>query len=315
MVHDVCYNWTDYDYEVGQVIEGVGTVDENGFVYDKNNERVVCPDAGVEAAAWESGMDNATRFDLEGNGEDDIGIKIFTVRNDAKKPVGYVINQESVDLNAYLYAEKGFLKEMAEELGYNDDAKKYEQEAKKLGNYINTQMYDEETGFYYDVQTNEDGSVKKLLVNRGKGTEGWIPLWAKCATQEQAAQVVKNMMDAGKFNTYVPFPTASKDNDKYNPSTYWRGPVWLDQALYAVEALQNYGYNDEAKETTLKLFDHCKGLVGTGPIHETIILKLVKVYIHVTLAGVLQHSTYYIKYINFNSNNFTKWTSYSYYIC
>ena len=268
MVHDVCYNWTDYDYEVGQVIEGVGTVDENGFVYDKNNERVVCPDAGVEAAAWESGMDNATRFDLEGNGEDDIGIKIFTVRNDDKKPVGYVINQESVDLNAYLYAEKGFLKEMAEELGYNDDAKKYEQEAKKLGNYINTQMYDEETGFYYDVQTNEDGSVKKLLVNRGKGTEGWIPLWAKCATQEQAAQVVQNMMDAGKFNTYVPFPTASKDNDKYNPSTYWRGPVWLDQALYAVEALQNYGYNDEAKETTLKLFDHCKGLVGTGPIHE-----------------------------------------------
>ena len=268
MVHDVCYNWTDYDYEVGQVIEGVGTVDENGFVYDKNNERVVCPDAGVEAAAWESGMDNATRFDLEGNGEDDIGIKIFTVRNDAKKPVGYVINQESVDLNAYLYAEKGFLKEMAEELGYNDDAKKHEQEAKKLGNYINTQMYDEQTGFYYDVQTNEDGSVKKLLVNRGKGTEGWIPLWAKCATQEQAAQVVKNMMDAGKFNTYVPFPTASKDNDKYNPSTYWRGPVWLDQALYAVEALQNYGYNDEAKETTLKLFDHCKGLVGTGPIHE-----------------------------------------------
>lgn len=268
MVHDVCYNWIDYGYEAGQVIEGVGTVDENGFVYDKNNERVVCPDAGVEAAAWESGMDNATRFDLEGNGEDDIGIKIFTVRNDAKKPVGYVINQESVDLNAYLYAEKGFLKEMAEELGYNDDAKKYEQEAKKLGNYINTQMYDEETGFYYDVQTNEDGSVKKLLVNRGKGTEGWIPLWAKCATQEQAAQVVKNMMDAGKFNTYVPFPTASKDNDKYNPSKYWRGPVWLDQALYAVEALQNYGYNDEAKETTLKLFDHCKGLVGTGPIHE-----------------------------------------------
>lgn len=268
MVHDVCYNWIDYGYKAGQVIEGVGTVDENGFVYDKNNERVVCPDAGVEAAAWESGMDNATRFDLEGNGEDDIGIKIFTVRNDAKKPVGYVINQESVDLNAYLYAEKGFLKEMAEELGYNDDAKKYEQEAKKLGNYINTQMYDEETGFYYDVQTNEDGSVKKLLVNRGKGTEGWIPLWAKCATQEQAAQVVKNMMDAGKFNTYVPFPTASKDNDKYNPSTYWRGPVWLDQALYAVEALQNYGYNDEAKETTLKLFDHCKGLVGTGPIHE-----------------------------------------------
>ena len=28
--------------------------------------------------------------------------------------------------------KKVFLKEMAEELGYNDDAKKYEQEAKKI---------------------------------------------------------------------------------------------------------------------------------------------------------------------------------------
>ena len=54
-------------------------------------------------------------------------------------------------------------------------------------------MYDEETGFYYDVQTNEDGSEKKLLVNRGKGTEGWIPLWAKAATKDKAARVVESM--------------------------------------------------------------------------------------------------------------------------
>ena len=87
-------------------------------------------------------------------------------------------------------------------------------------------MYDEETGFYYDVQTNEDGSEKKLLVNRGKGTEGWIPLWAKAATKDKAARVVESMTDANKFDTFVPFPTASKDNNKYAPEKYWRGPVW-----------------------------------------------------------------------------------------
>ena len=43
------------------------------------------------------------------------------------------------------------------------DAEKYAKEAKKLRKYINEEMYDEETGFYYDVQTNEDGSEKKLL--------------------------------------------------------------------------------------------------------------------------------------------------------
>lgn len=157
---------------------------------------------------------------------------------------------------------------VAEELGYTNDVEKYTKEAKYLRDYINENMYDEETGFYYDVQTNEDGSVKKLLVNRGKGTEGWIPLWAKAATSRQAAKVVENMLDENKFNTFVPFPTASKDNDKYDPSRYWRGPVWLDQALYAVEALQNYGYNEEAKDVAYKLFDHAKGLLDDGPIHE-----------------------------------------------
>ena len=52
-------------------------------------------------------------------------------------------------------------------------------------------MFDEKTGFFYDLQINEDGSKTKLLVNRGKGTEGWLPLWAKVATKEQAAAVKK----------------------------------------------------------------------------------------------------------------------------
>lgn len=268
MVHETCYDWRNYGYTVGQFVEGFGTVQENGFIYDSNNERVVCPEAGIEAAAWESGMDNATRFDIEGNGVDDKGIEIYTVRNEQSQPIGYVINQESVDLNAYLYAEKGFLKTIASELGYVDDVKKYTEEAAFIRDYMNEHMFDEETGFYYDMQTNEDGSVKKLLVNRGKGTEGWIPLWAKAATEDKAARVVQNMMDENKFNTLMPFPTASKDNEKYNPEKYWCGPVWLDQALYAVEALQNYGYNTEAKEVTTKLFENAKGLLETGPIHE-----------------------------------------------
>lgn len=45
-------------------------------------------------------------------------------------------------------------------------------------------MFDKESGYFYDLQINEDGSKKKLLVNRGKGPEGWIPLWAKMATKE-----------------------------------------------------------------------------------------------------------------------------------
>ncbi len=253
MVHDAHYQWDEAGEEI---------------LTDENGNPLVNPEAVIEAAAWESGMDNAPRFDISGNGPEDVGTLVYEVKNADGEVVGYTINQESVDLNAYLYAEKGFLKSMAEELGLAEDAAKYEEEAAALKDYINTNMYDEETGYYYDLQINEDGSEKKLLVNRGKGCEGWLPLWAKLATEEQAERVIANMLNEEMFNLAVPLPVTSKDNDMFDPDKYWRGPVWLDQALFGVEALRNYGHSEEAADLTQKMFVNAEGLLGDGPIRE-----------------------------------------------
>ncbi|XZM35073.1 MGH1-like glycoside hydrolase domain-containing protein (plasmid) [Clostridium perfringens] len=254
------HNWwyTNRDHDKN------GIAEYGGMVHPANNSE----DEIILAAAWESGMDNATRFDKEGFGSDDVGVHVFENKDNNGNIVGYSINQESVDLNSYLYAEKGFLKSMADILGKTEDSQKYEVEAKNVGEYIRNNMFDKETGFFYDLQINEDGSEKNLLVNRGKGTEGWMPLWAKVATQDEAELVKENMMDPNKFNTYMPLPTASKDNPKFNPNKYWRGPVWMDQALYGIESLQNYGFKDEAETLTKKLFDNAEGLIGDGPIRE-----------------------------------------------
>ncbi|MCG1028881.1 alpha-glucosidase [Virgibacillus halodenitrificans] len=243
------------------------TNEDGEIIKSENGEPVLDDEAVIEAAAWESGMDNATRFDKEGSGKEDVGVKVFENKRN-NEVVGYSINQESVDLNSYLYAEKGFLKLMAAKLGKDKDEKTLTEDADKLKKYIQENMYDEETGYFYDLQINEDGSESKLLVNRGKGTEGWLPLWANAATDKQAKTVKDNMMDEDKFNTYMPFPTASKDNPKFSPDAYWRGPVWLDQALFGIEALQNYGFNNEAMKQTKKLFNHAEGLMGNAPIHE-----------------------------------------------
>ena len=254
------HNWwyTNRDHDKN------GIAEYGGMVHPANNSE----DEIILAAAWESGMDNATRFDKEGFGSDDAGVHVFENKDNNGNTVGYSINQESVDLNSYLYAEKGFLKSMADILGKTEDSQKYEIEAKNVGEYIRNNMFDKETGFFYDLQINEDGSEKKLLVNRGKGTEGWMPLWAKVATQDEGELVKENIMDPSKFNTYMPLPTASKDNPKFDPNKYWRGPVWMDQALYGIESLQNYGFKDEAETLTKKLFDNAEGLIGDGPIRE-----------------------------------------------
>ncbi|OSB12055.1 hypothetical protein [Paraclostridium bifermentans] len=60
--------------------------------------------------------------------------------------------------------------------GYSiNDSEKYEEEANYVKEYINKNMYDIKTGYYYDLQINQD--KYKLLVNRGKGTEGFIPIY------------------------------------------------------------------------------------------------------------------------------------------
>ena len=241
-----------------------GIVEYGAMIHEKNdsNKQVIL------AAAWESGMDNAPRFDVDGYGAEDAGVKVFKNENDDGQVIGYSINQESVDLNSYLYAEKVILGDIAELLSHSEEALKYGAEAEFIKKYINENMFDEKTGYYYDLQISEDGREKKLLTNRGMGAEGWIPLWANVATSAQAKMVVENMMCETKFNSVMPLGTAALDNPKFQSGAYWRGPVWMDQAYFGVQGLKNYGYMEEAVELGFKLIYNGGGLIGEGTIRE-----------------------------------------------
>jgi putative isomerase len=202
-------------------------------------------DGTLLAAKWESGMDNAIRFDNS---------RILKNSEGA-----YSIDQESVDLNAYLYAEKLFLSELATAIGLDNESEKFETEASLLKEKIQTQFYDSEDGWFYD--TNLEGNV----FIKGEGSEGWTALWANAATQEQATAVKNRMMDPEKFFTKVPFQTMSADHPKFDPlNGYWRGPNWLDQSYFGVMGLRNYGFNDAADRATIKILEGANGLLGKG---------------------------------------------------
>lgn len=207
-------------------------------------------DGSLIAAKWESGMDNAVRFD---------DVKI--IKN---KDKGGVMNRESVDLNAYLYAEKVYMRSIALELGKNEKAQQYQTEADKLKQTIQELFYDEESGWFYDIDLVSKKTLKVF------GAEGWIPLWAKIATKEQAAKVRETMLDPSKFATYIPFPTLAADHPKFEPNNgYWRGPIWLDQVYFAIQGLRKYGYEKEALQFSHHLFDRLEGLKNDDlPIRE-----------------------------------------------
>ncbi|CAL2102090.1 Glycoside hydrolase, family GH63 lipoprotein precursor [Tenacibaculum sp. 190130A14a] len=203
-------------------------------------------DGSLVAAKWESGMDNAIRFDNS---------KILKNSEGA-----YSLNQESVDLNAYLYAEKHFLAALAQTLNKTEDVKHYKNEAQILKDKVQKQFYDENDGWFYDTNIEGTDFIK------GEGSEGWTALWANAASSEQAEAVKNNMMNPSKFFTKVPFQTMSADHKKFDPlKGYWRGPNWLDQAYFGIKGLRNYGFNSEADKATIQVLKGAEGVLEKGP--------------------------------------------------
>ncbi len=198
-------------------------------------------DGTLEAAGWESGMDNAIRFDnakMLKNGED-----------------AWSLNQESVDLNAYLAFECRLLKKFAALIGTTFNGPDY-------GDKVADYFFNEKIGWFCDRRIDDGSFIEE------PACEGYTPFWVQIATKEQMDKALVLLTDTAKFSTYIPFPTASADNPKCDPNGYWRGPIWLDQTYQAIKGLRNYGHKDLADKYTRQVFDRCQGLTGDAPIHE-----------------------------------------------
>ena len=195
-------------------------------------------DGTLEAAAWESGMDNAIRFD-----------DAMMLKNDGGEDAW------SIDLNAYLALECKLLKKFSGLLNVSFDAPDY---SNKVADYF----FDPKLNFFFDRRLKDGSFIEE------PGCEAYTPLWTQIATQEQVDKMLPMLQDTAKFSTYIPFPTIAADNPKYNPRGYWRGPIWLDQTYFAIRGLRNYGYHKLADEYTLQVFDRLNGLKEGAPIHE-----------------------------------------------
>ncbi len=201
------------------------------------------------AAAWESGMDNAVRFDratLIQNGEE-----------------AWSLDQESVDLNAYLLYEKLKLSKLAGILGQTTLQDSITQSIEDLKGGL-SRFYDDSTQYFFDFHTTE-----KVLM-KIPGPEGWLPLWTGLASEEQAEGVKNIMMSEALFNSKVPLPTLNLAHEEFDPlDGYWRGPVWIDQAYFGIVGLENYGYKEEAAVLKRNLIQNAEGMLTKGfPLHE-----------------------------------------------
>lgn len=221
--------------------------------FDKNN---ICEFGSTDgtqiAASWESGMDNAVRFDSTRMLKDPYSSH-------------WSMNQENIDLNAYLYAEKKYLIEFSKLFvsSQPNESQEFlqvlEREMPPIKNRLANYFHDEESNYFYDYNFDKKQHVKV------RGPEAWATLWAEIADTNQALGVVQSILDTNLFNTFCPFPTLDASHPGFNPENgYWRGPVWLDQAYFALEGMRKYGFIAEANRMQEKLLQNAEGLMEAG---------------------------------------------------
>ncbi|TDL61165.1 alpha,alpha-trehalase [Rhodococcus qingshengii] len=140
---------------------------------------------------------------------------------------------------------------------------KLENDVKEFSDTINTLMWDEKKGFYFDVDDEgERGPVKTIAA--------YWSLLAEVANQEQAKTLVEWLKDRNTFKRVHRVPTLAADEADYNPKGgYWRGAVWAPTNMMVVRGLEKYGHDELAREIAL---NHLESVVkvfkDTGTIWE-----------------------------------------------
>ncbi len=164
---------------------------------------------------------------------------------------------DALDLTCQVANEVYYLQKMAEELGYRDEARMWQQRHRKLAELINRYMWDDSTGFYYHVAMKDNSFKFEGKSLKRKEIIGFLPMWARVAPKERAKRLLNHLTDPKSFWRRYGVPTLAADDPNYTPFVdgccRWNGPVWLLWDYMVFEGLRNYGYNDLANQVANKM--------------------------------------------------------------
>lgn len=171
----------------------------------------------LQAAKWESGLDNSPMFD---------GATFNKETN--------MMDLASVGLMSLYIADCHYLAEIAQELGRVDEANELEKRAEKYTTKLQ-ELWDDEMGLYRD---------KNLLTGEftaHKSPTHFYPMLAEVPTQEQAERMVKeHLMNPAEFYGEYMIPSISRDNPGFKDNSYWRGRIWAPMNYLVYMGLRNY---------------------------------------------------------------------------
>jgi len=165
---------------------------------------------------WESGVDDGVRFD-----------------NTTMGP------KACVDATCHVYQLCDYAARWARQLGLDD--RPWQARADRLAEFVRTQLWDEPSGFFYDVWAMQDPKLRTAAF------EGFWPLVTGIATPQQARRVIDEwLLNPQRFFSKHPIATVGVSDPKFS-LRMWRGPVWNSMTYWAARGCVRYGRPDAAR--------------------------------------------------------------------
>jgi glycogen debranching enzyme len=166
---------------------------------------------------------------------------------------------EAPDLNTYLCLQQEALSRMARVIGAEADAALWEQRAQAMAERMLREMWDPQVGLFW---ARRSPTLARVNV---RTPFNLFPLITGRMPAEVAERLVGHLTDPHTFWPRYPVPTVALDDPKYESSTMWRGPTWVNVNYLLIEGLERAGYHDLARELRRRTLDM---MLGDKDIYE-----------------------------------------------
>ena len=129
---------------------------------------------------------------------------------------------------------------LAREIGDEGSADMFDYDFQTLKSYINEMLWNEDEGFYFDL----DGNRQHVRV---KTPASFWPLLAGISSLEQARRAAQKIFNPDEFWRPHALPSLSADHELYHPrGNYWQGGVWPPLVYMAIRGLQATKQHNQA---------------------------------------------------------------------
>jgi neutral trehalase len=151
-----------------------------------------------------------------------------------------------VDFNAMMAINVLYLSALADILNDKEASFKYKKQYFSLKTRINSLMWDNDDGFYYDIDENE----KKIPV---KTIAGYWTLLAEIPNDDKAERIIEKLQNPAFFGSAHPFPSLAVNEKAFSESGEgYRGSVFPHLTFVVIKGLERYQRWELARECAIR---------------------------------------------------------------